>query len=128
MSKDAAYTKMIQSKQWKELRHKKLNEQPLCEDCLAVDLYVPAREVHHVTPVETAIGRQEMERLMFNYGNLRALCHDCHVLAHKTMRTHTKEAVKENTRRKTERFKDKFLCGGGYFFLFEKLLKSTSSK
>lgn len=109
MSKDRNYTRMIQSKPWKELRTDKMRNNPLCEDCYENGIIEPAKEVHHITPVESALSLDEMERLMFSYDNLRALCHSCHTEAHKAMRSHSREEVRRNTDRKNERFKSRYL-------------------
>jgi 5-methylcytosine-specific restriction protein A len=109
MSKDKNYTRMIQSSQWKELRIDKMKNNPLCEDCYENEIIEPATEVHHVIPVESALSLDEMKRLMFSYDNLRALCHSCHIEAHKAMKSHSREEVRRNTDRKNERFKSRFL-------------------
>lgn len=108
MSKDANYNRMINSKEWLTLRNKKLGRNPLCQDCMSDGYYVPATEVHHITPVESAANLREMESLMFSYDNLRSLCHNCHAATHMQMKSHSKEAIKENTRKSIERFKKKF--------------------
>ena len=109
MSKDRNYTRMIQSKRWKDLRHGKMNNNPLCEECYENGIIEPATEVHHVVPVETALSIDEMKRLMFSYDNLRSLCHSCHIEAHKAMKSHSKEEIRRNADRKNERFKSRYL-------------------
>lgn len=109
MSKDRNYTRMIQSKRWKELRTDKMRNNPLCEDCYENGIIELATEAHHITPVESALSLDEMERLMFSYDNLRALCHSCHIETHKAMRSHSREEVRRNTDRKNERFKSRYL-------------------
>ena len=79
MSKDANYKRMIQSVRWAKLRREKIKLNPLWQDCLESGINTPAQEVHHVTPCETARSVKQMEELMFNLGNLRSLCHECHV-------------------------------------------------
>lgn len=109
MSKDHNYNRMIQSKEWLKLRRWKLNCNPLCEDCEEQGILTSATEVHHITPVESANTVAGMEALMFNPGNLRALCHNCHVKVHAQEKSHTKEAVRERANNATKRFKEKFL-------------------
>ncbi|WP_106831152.1 HNH endonuclease [Parabacteroides pacaensis] len=109
MSRNPVYIKLINSKKWKELRRKKLLNSPLCETCQLEGKSTLATEVHHITPVESVPTAEAMERLMFNYNNLQSLCHPCHANIHQQMFSHSKEAVKTNNRRATERFIDKFL-------------------
>lgn len=109
MARDANYNKMIQSKQWQSLRRKKLSAQPLCEDCKEAGIYTPASEVHHVRPCERSNSVQEMHKLMFDYNNLASLCHDCHVLRHKQLASHTGAQRAENEKQKTDRFINRYL-------------------
>lgn len=67
-----------------------------------------ASEVHHVIPCESAKSVREMEMLMFDYNNLRSLCHDCHVLTHKNMRSKRKEKVIENRLNSIKRFVSRY--------------------
>ena len=108
MSKDANYKRMIQSVRWAKLRREKIKLNPLCQDCLESGIYSPAQEVHHITPCETARSFKQMEELMFNLGNLRSLCHECHVLTHKRLASHSKDAQRRNTDERNKRFFDKF--------------------
>ena len=108
MSKDANYKRMIQSVRWAKLRREKIKLNPLCQDCLEHGIYTPAQEVHHITPCETARSVKQMEELMFNFGNLRSLCHECHVLTHKRLASHSKDAQRRNTDERNKRFFDKF--------------------
>jgi 5-methylcytosine-specific restriction protein A len=57
--------------EWRRLRRRYITEHPLCEDCNAAGRYVPAQEVHHVTPVRAGGG-------LLDWANLRALCKRCH--------------------------------------------------
>lgn len=109
MSRNPYYIKLIHSKHWRELRLRKLRDCPLCERCRKEGLVVPATEIHHITPVESVSGEAQMEALMFQYSNLMSLCHCCHSDIHRQMFSHSKEAVKENQRRATESFVNKFL-------------------
>jgi 5-methylcytosine-specific restriction protein A len=109
MSKDINYIKMINSTRWLRLRKRKLTANPLCEDCKASGYITPATEVHHVVPCETAKSVVAMEGLMFDYNNLRSLCHDCHVITHMAMKSHSREAVQANVRSSNDRFVSRFL-------------------
>lgn len=109
MSRNPVYIKLINSKEWKALRLHKLKNQPVCEVCEREDRSTLATEEHHVTPVESVSTEPQMRRLMFSYNNLMSLCHACHASIHKEMFSQSKEAVKANNKRATERFIDKFL-------------------
>ena len=49
-----------------------------------------------------------MRRLMFNPGNLVALCHECHVLRHKELESHSRETAREREAAKVDAFARKF--------------------
>lgn len=113
MSRDKRYQKLLNDKRWKLLRAAYLQRHPLCERCrregiaagVLPDGYItPAVDVHHRKPVETAKTAQEMEWLAYDPANLEALCISCHIKTHKEMRTHTKEKVLENKKRRSQRF------------------------
>ena len=91
------------------MRIRKLQDTPLCEQCSKKGLVVVATEIHHITPVESVSGAQQMKTLMFQYGNLMSLCHACHSDIHCRMFSHSKAAVKANQQRVTEAFIEKFL-------------------
>jgi hypothetical protein len=59
-------------KPWLSLRAVKLSSSPLCEECLAKGLTVPAVDVHHLIP------RKERPDLAYEMANLQALCVPCH--------------------------------------------------
>lgn len=109
MSRNPIYIKLINSVRWKALRRRKLQDQPLCEVCQDAGRSRLAAEVHHRVPVESVASKSQMEGLMFNYGNLMSVCHECHADIHRQMFSHTKAAVKANTERNTKRFVDKYL-------------------
>lgn len=84
---DPEYKRIIHSREWAALRRRYITAHPLCEDCLQRGIYdAVAVEVHHVKPVGTGRTWAEKCALAFDEHNLRALCHDCHVRAHKTER------------------------------------------
>lgn len=60
---------------WRQVRLQVLREEPLCRDCLARGLTVPATDVDHI--VAKPLGTDART-------NLQALCHSCH--SRKTMR------------------------------------------
>ncbi len=94
MAKDKDYNKLIHTRRWLDLRRTILSAHPLCERCEAQGYITPATEVHHYRPVESGVTYSEKYRLMYNPGNLRALCHDCHVKIHTEMGRSGKEATK----------------------------------
>lgn len=109
MAKDKDYIQLIHTNRWLKLRRDKLSAQPLCERCCESGTVRAATEVHHVTPVEDGLTRAEKERLMYDYSNLRALCHDCHVKTHTEMGRCGKEQAKKRAREHLKRFKERFL-------------------
>lgn len=109
MSRDEHYIRMIQTKGWQKLRKRKITNCPVCECCKAKGLLVPAVEVHHRIPVESAVSVSEMHRLMYDYNNLEALCHECHVKRHKDLKSHSRDAIRDRNDKKNERFRERFL-------------------
>lgn len=104
MAKSKTYNKLIHTRRWLMLRRRKLTEDPLCERCLKEGRYTQATEIHHVMPVEDALSPWGQEQLMYDYHNLQALCHRCHVAVH----TEMGRSGKQQNQRKTERQKDDF--------------------
>lgn len=109
MGKDRDYQRMIRTGRWLRLRRDKLSDFPLCERCEEEGRHSLAVEVHHVVPVEDGVTRQEKERLMFDYFNLRALCHDCHVKTHVEMGRSGKAYADRRRKEGIKRFVNKFL-------------------
>ena len=60
------------TQRWKRLRLAKLTEQPLCQDCEAVGLFVFASVVDHVQPIN--LGGDPFPLL----ADLASLCPPCH--------------------------------------------------
>ncbi len=91
------------------MRRSKLSQNPLCEDCLAHGRFVSATEVHHVYPVDDATNRSEREKRMFDFHNLRSLCHACHIKEHQMLgRSGSKKAAKKKNTSRLEAFCNKF--------------------
>lgn len=109
MSKDPRYIRLIQSKAWRNLRDRKLRDQPLCEHCQREGRLVPATEVHHAVPVETARTAEGMRMLMFTPGNLVSLCHDCHAAAHRRLNSHGKEEAARRRQQEAAAFARRYL-------------------
>ena len=76
----------------------------LCEQCFQEGILRAGVDVHHIVPVETGRTIQEMEQLAYDVSNCRLLCIEHHIAIHQSMRTHTKEKVKENKERARQRF------------------------
>ena len=109
MAKDKVYQKLIHKAKWLRLRQAKLTANPMCERCLEeTGRPEPATEVHHVIPVEDGLTYQEKERLMYDFSNLRSLCHNCHVKTHTEMGRCSKEQTKRKTERQLKQFVKKF--------------------
>lgn len=106
--KDSDYYRMIGSRRWQLLRKEVLTMHPTCERCQAEGYVTAATEVHHRRPVEYGINLMEKQRLMFNPGNLMALCHSCHVAIHTEMgrsgKVATRRRVEEQKRGIIEKF------------------------
>lgn len=63
--------KFYNSKAWRTTRKRYINQNPLCEKCLANGLTVAAEVVDHITEINDG-----GEKLSFD--NLQSLCHSCH--------------------------------------------------
>ncbi|MBR3466883.1 MAG: HNH endonuclease [Bacteroidales bacterium] len=117
---DKDYREMLRSRKWQRLRAWKISRHPCCEVCEAEGVAVPAVEVHHVRPVLSVNGRAAREALMFDPGNIVALCHKCHVEAHRQLgkwqvRRWDKKAAEERRRYELDMFAEKFgLKTGSY--------------
>ncbi len=59
---------------WKRIRDRYIKAHPLCEECEKQDRFIPAKEVHHILPVNQG-GTHERENLM-------SLCRSCHNKIH----------------------------------------------
>lgn len=109
MAKDQDYIRLIGTSRWRHLRKSILTSHPLCERCMKTGRISPATEVHHITPVETALSYAGKESLMYDPHNLMALCHDCHVLTHKEMGRSGKDARRKRNEEHLQRVIDKYL-------------------
>lgn len=109
MSRNQKYIKLINTKHWRALRAEKLKNNPVCEQCERYGKSALATEVHHIIPVESVSTIKQMEMLAYAYDNLMSLCHDCHVGMHKELNSHTKEQMKDNNKKKTLSFSERYL-------------------
>lgn len=100
--RDGYYRKLINSSRWQRLRTEVLIRHPLCQDCEANGLITPATEVHHITPIKDGINLAHQRQLAYDSTNLRALCHACHVEAHRSLQSYSKDKRKERVRRDTQ--------------------------
>lgn len=109
MSKGKEYNRMIHSARWLRLRRDMLTRHPLCQRCETDGHVKAATEVHHIRPVEDAVGIIEMESRMFDPHNLQCLCHSCHVEAHKEMGKTGRVQNKRRTASQLTMLRKKFL-------------------
>ena len=109
MNRSESYDKMINSKEWRMLRKRKLMSNPLCQDCYKDGIYEPASEVHHIIPVENGINKTEQKRLMFDFNNLMSLCHSCHVKRHVLLNSHSRKVNEQKNQDNKKWFSKKFL-------------------
>lgn len=112
MAKDKEYQQLIHTTEWLRLRRDVLTAQPLCQRCKAEGRVTAATEVHHVSPVEEAIGYKEKLRRMYDPHNLRALCHECHVRTHTELGRCGKEATKKRNAEQARQAIEKLFGGG----------------
>lgn len=95
MAHSKLYMKLMNSREWKELRVRKIQANPLCERCWNLHGWVvPAQCVHHILPVECNSEDEARERA-FNFNNLQSLCYNCHHEIHNADGYHKKDVVLE---------------------------------
>ena len=121
MAKDKDYQQLIHATRWLRLRKEILTAHPLCQECAKAGRVEAATEVHHVRPVEEAIGYNEKRQRMYDPHNLQALCHNCHVQIHTAAGRSGREATKKRNREQCAQVIKKFFSpdddeGGGSFF------------
>lgn len=84
MSKQTKATGFYQSMAWKETRRNyKQSVGGLCERCLAKGIITPAEIIHHKVPL-TADNISDLN-ISLGWGNLQALCRQCHAEVHEDM-------------------------------------------
>lgn len=107
MAHSKLYVKLMNSREWKELRVRKIQANPLCERCMALHQWVvPAQCVHHVVPVESGRTDAECRELAFRFNNLQSLCFNCHHEIHKADGYHKKDVVLERQQERQVRWED----------------------
>ena len=60
------------TKRWQNERRLFLAKNPMCHDCMAVEVWSKATDVHHIKKL------RDFPELQYKYDNLMALCHGCH--------------------------------------------------
>lgn len=84
MSRQTKETGFYQSMAWKNTRQNyKQSVGGLCERCLAKGIITPAEIVHHKVPL-TADNISDLN-ISLGWGNLQALCRQCHAEVHEDM-------------------------------------------
>lgn len=101
-------SEIYNSREWRELRIRKLRANPLCERCQEQGYIVSAHVVHHLVPIESATTKDEMRRLALHcgLGGLQSLCDRCHAEVHKEQGSKTSEAVKRRADERQARWED----------------------
>ena len=109
LKRSADYKKLIQSRRWILLRNEKLSKNAICENCLTNGVIAPATEVHHIIPIDSGINKEHKKQLAYNYSNLQALCHKCHVQAHIKLNSKAKKTIQERNKNITNNFINSYL-------------------
>ena len=104
------YVKLMNSREWREIRTAKLNLNPLCEVCARKGYVRAANTVHHIREVESGKTEQECRQLAFAFANLMSVCREHHHELHNDMRYHSRQAHQE---RNTERLRQWVARHGG---------------
>ena len=112
MSRDPRYQKLLNSKQWQEVKAivwKRANG--LCEMCMKEGIITGSGttqlDCHHIRPVEgahTVEGPDGMRARCYEPNNIMLVCQDCHIKIHTEAKSHTKENVQANKQRKRDMF------------------------
>ena len=106
MAHSKLYVKLMNSREWRQLRMEKLRANPLCERCLAeYDRAVPARVVHHIKPIEDTNDEMESRRRAFDFDNLQSLCFECHRAIHVAEGYHKAETMRARQQERMEQWK-----------------------
>lgn len=104
MSRDPRYQKLLNSKQWGEVKRLVWRRADgLCERCAREGYITPGVDCHHKRPVESARDEDEMRRFTYDVNNIELLCVACHIKTDQEVHSHTKEQVQANKKRGAER-------------------------
>lgn len=85
------YIKLMNSKEWRQLRAAKLSKDPYCEECLKHGEHRFASVVHHRVEVESGLTPADCKRLAFDINNLESVCPQCHREIHRNRKTWGKD-------------------------------------
>ena len=69
--RDKVVESIYNSREWKELRRKKLGINPICECCFEKGRIIKATMVDHIVPIKQG-------GAAFDMNNLQSLCQSCH--------------------------------------------------
>lgn len=97
MAHSKLYIRLMNSREWKELRTQVIREHPICQLCEAQGRVTASRCVHHIQPVESGRTEAECTELCFRRSNCQALCYQCHADIHKAERSHSRDKIRERT-------------------------------
>lgn len=95
MAHSKLYIKIMNSKEWKQLRIQVIREHPVCQMCEAENHVAPSQCVHHIIPVESGRTEAECWELATRRSNCMALCFRHHADIHKAERSHCKQVISE---------------------------------
>lgn len=106
MAHSKLYVRLMNSREWKQLRIEILREHPVCQWCEAKGYVVAARELHHIEECEAGKTEEEVRRRMFSKSNIVALCHQCHASYHKAQRYHSSDVVRTRNQERLSSWAD----------------------
>ena len=94
----------MNSREWRDIRAKKMAANPLCERCSAMGYVTASQCVHHLVEVESGHTKAECEELCYRWNNLQALCYQCHAEIHKAKGKGTKENHQQRENERLQRW------------------------
>lgn len=106
MAHSKLYVRLMNSREWHELRTQVIREHPICQRCESVGHITASRCVHHVIPIESARTEAEARDRCLSRNNCIALCFQCHADIHKAERSHTKAVIAERTQQRLSTWAD----------------------
>lgn len=101
---EASRAGFYQTTAWKLLRDKRINENPLCQECEKKGRINAAKLVDHIKPVE------DYPQLALSYENTQSLCEFCHNV--KTRRDKQERKQRQKLERGKRLMKDLETPGG----------------
>lgn len=107
-SDNTLYKQLIHSPEWLRLRKRKYSANIWCEDCLKEGRHTPTEEIHHIVPCNNEKDPIRLKALMYDYNNLAALCHDCHLKRHMEIGRNNAELRKQRQQKESDYFKERF--------------------